>query len=92
MSTTHVAKLIYGIREADAKFYCEQDRLDLKDDCEVNLVSYFYDAGLFGVELESSEEDYLTVVDMNTFMKECSVADVIENYAECKVYLCVTSY
>lgn len=92
MSTTHVAKLIYGIKEADAKFYCEQDKLDLKDDCEVNLVSYFYDVGLFGVELESSEEGCLAPIGMNTFMQESSLSDVIENYAECKVYLCVTSY
>lgn len=91
MSTVHVAKLIYGIKEADAKFYSEQDKLDLKDGCEVNLVSYFYDVGLFGVELESAEEDCLSVIGMDTFMKECSVADVIENYTECKVYLCVTS-
>ncbi|AKO61021.1 hypothetical protein AXI76_gp120 [Pseudoalteromonas phage H101] len=92
MSTTHVAKLIYGIKEADAKFYCEQDRLDLKDDCEVSLVSYFYDVGLFGVELESSEEGCLTSIDMDTFMQESSLSDVIENYSKCKVYLCVTSY
>ena len=92
MSTTHVAKLIYGIKESNAKFYSEQDKLDLKDDCEVNFISYFYDVGLFGVELESSEEGYLTSIGMDTFMKECSVADVIKNYTDCKVYLCVTSY
>ena len=30
MSTTHVAKLIYGVREYRAEFYCEQDKIDLK--------------------------------------------------------------
>lgn len=92
MSTTHGAKLIYGIPESAAKFYCEQDKLDLKDGCEVNLVSYFHSVGLFGVELEYSEEGCITVIGLDTFMQESSVADVIENYTECKVYLCVTSY
>lgn len=92
MSTTHVAKLIYGIPESEAEFHLEQDKLDLRNDCEVNLVSYFYDVGLFGVELESSEEGCLIGVDMNTFMKEHSIADVFKNHDKCKVYLCVTSY
>jgi hypothetical protein len=92
MSTMHEAKLIYGIHESDARFYSEQDKIDLMDDCQVNLVSYFHDLGLFGVELKSSEEGCLVSVDMDTFTQECSVADVIENHSECKVYLCVTSY
>ncbi len=92
MSTTHVAKLVYGIHESEAEFYSKQDKLDLKNDCDVNLVSYFYDVGLFGVELESSEEGCLVGVGMNTLMKEHSVSDVFKNYDKCKVYLCVTSY
>ncbi len=92
MSTTHVAKLIYGIPESEAEFYSQHDKLDLLNDFDVNLVSYFYDLGLFGVELESSEEGCLVGVDMNTFMKEHSIKDVIKNHEECKVYLCVDSY
>jgi hypothetical protein len=92
MSTTYVAKLIYGVQESLAVFYCEQDKIDLKDDCEINGVNYYYNLGVFGVELESSGEGCLTKVNLDTFMRAHSVEDVIKNHKECKIYLCVDSY
>lgn len=92
MSTTHVAKLIYGVQESLAVFYDEEDLINLRNGYEINNVKYYYDLGVFGVELESSEEGCLTDVDMKTFMKEHNVADVIKNHEECKIYLCVDSY
>tara|TARA_R100000541_G_C1897352_1_gene84109 strand:- start:106723 stop:107001 length:279 start_codon:yes stop_codon:yes gene_type:complete len=92
MSTTYVAKLVYGVKESLAEFYCKQDKIDLKNDCEINNVNYYYNLGVFGVELESSEEGDLTKVNLDTFMREHSVADVIKNHEECKIYLCVDSY
>ncbi len=92
MSTTYVAKLIYGVKESLAEFYSEDDKLYLKDNCEINGVNYYYNLGVFGVELESSEEGRLTKVNLETFMREHNVADVIKNHEECKIYLCVDSY
>ncbi len=92
MSTTYVAKLIYGVKESLAEFYSEQDKIDLKNDCEINGVNYYYNLGVFGVELESSEEDLLTEVNLETFMRERSITDVIKNHEECKIYFCVDSY
>ena len=92
MSTTHVAKLIYGVKEALAEFYDDEDLSYLKNGYEINSVNYYHELGVFGVELESSGESYLTHINLNTFMKEYSLVEVIKNHEECKVYLCVTSY
>lgn len=92
MSTTYVAKLIYGVRESLAEFYDDEDLSYLKNGYEINNVKYYYDLGVFGVELESSEEGCLTKVNLETFMKEHNVAEVIKNHEGCKVYLCVDSY
>ena len=89
MSTTHVAKLIYRVKES---FYDEEDLTSLRNGYEINNVNYYYNLGVFGVELESSEEDCLTQVNLETFMREHSVADVIKNHEESKIYLCVDSY
>lgn len=92
MSTTHVAKLVYGVKESLAEFYDEEDLISLRNGYEINEVNYYYDLGVFGVELESSGEGCLTKVSLDTFMREHSVADVIKNHEECKVYLCVDRY
>lgn len=92
MSTTYVAKLIYGVKESLAVFYDEEDLSYLKNGYEINNVNYYYNSGVFGVELESSEEGCLTKVNLDTFMREHSIKDVIKNHEECKIYLCVDSY
>lgn len=92
MSTTYVAKLIYGVTESSAEFYDEDDVINLRNGYEINNINYYHELGVFGVELESSEDGCLTPVNLNTFMGEHGLGEVIKNNEEYKVYLCVDSY
>ena len=92
MSTTHQAKLVYGVGGYLAGFNDPDDAILMMDGNSINNVEYFEGYDIFGEVIAEVEEDSYEVITLDMLKGIVPDASVFSDLEGFKLYLIVDSY